>query len=222
VTYVMMEHWKKMPGLVLLLMALIPCLAEADVTVVGLFKGRAVVSVDGCHYTLKVGQSSPEGVKLISADSEAAVLEIRGKRGRYPLGRHISSHYQAAKKAEVRIVRDRHGMFKTPGTINGRPVEFLVDTGAGAVAMNAGHARSLGLSWRWTGTPIQVSTASGVATAYRITLKRVRVGPVELRDVDAWVHETDDFPQEILLGMSFLKRLEMVHKGNVLLLRSTR
>ncbi len=55
--------------------------AAADINVVALTTGKAVVSIDGGKpRTLAVGQVSPEGVKLISATSESATFEFAGKR----------------------------------------------------------------------------------------------------------------------------------------------
>jgi aspartyl protease family protein len=54
-------------------------LAGMDVRVVGLFSDRAVLLVEGRQHMLRVGQTSPEGVKLVSASSELAVLLIDGE-----------------------------------------------------------------------------------------------------------------------------------------------
>ena len=62
-----------------------------DIMVLGLFKGRAIVNIDGQRRTLKPGKPSPEGVTLISADSDVAILEVDGKQQEYKLGRHVGS-----------------------------------------------------------------------------------------------------------------------------------
>ena len=102
--------------------------------------------------------------------------------------------------------------------INGLPVGFLVDTGASSVAMNAGEARRLGIDFRVDGDSTYVSTASGVARAYRVRLDRVKVGAIELRNVEALVVDGSS-PTEVLLGMSFLQRLELMNQGDHLTLR---
>ncbi|RKZ34041.1 MAG: TIGR02281 family clan AA aspartic protease, partial [Gammaproteobacteria bacterium] len=56
-----------------------PAQAVEKVSVQALFKDMAVLVVDGKRRTLRSGQTSPEGIKLISADSKQAVLEIDGK-----------------------------------------------------------------------------------------------------------------------------------------------
>src|SRR4051812_2537694 len=67
------------------------------------------------------------------------------------------------------------------------PIKFLVDTGASTVAMNKHQAKRLGLDYKLDSVEGQASTASGIARAYYLTLKRVRVGEIELKEVPAVV-----------------------------------
>lgn len=189
----------------------------ADIVVLGLFKNKAIVQIDGKQRTLKKGKASPEGVILISADSETAILEINGKQKEFKLGRHIGSGYKQKKQAEAKIM-PVNGMYSITGFINGRPVKFLVDTGATWVAMNVHQARSLGINFRYIGKRSYVSTANGVVPIYRITLDKVRVGEIELTNVAAGVLEGNS-PTEVLLGNSFLNRVEMQRQGQVMLLK---
>ena len=189
----------------------------ADIIVLGLFKGRAIVNIDGTQRTLKIGKTSPEGVKLISADSQFAILEVDGKQQEFKLGRHVGTSFKSKENAEAKIM-PVNGMYTTAGFINGRPVNFLVDTGATWIAMNANQARSLGINFRYTGKRGMASTANGVAPIYRITLKKVKVGEIELTNVEAGVLEGSS-PSEVLLGNSFLNRVEMQRQGQVMLLR---
>ena len=77
----------------------------ADVRVVGLFKGRAVVDIDGKQRILRIGQTSPEGIRLVSADSESALLEIEGEQIRAPLDSRISARKKSRPMSEVQIRR---------------------------------------------------------------------------------------------------------------------
>ena len=190
--------------------------AAESVAVLGLFKNQALVEIDGARELIKKGEIKA-GVRLISADSKTAVLEVDGRRGTYRLGSRISSHFSKAKAREVQIWR-RHGMFSTVGSINGQTINFLVDTGASSVAMSSKDAKRLGIDYRRIGTEIRVSTASGTAKAYRVVLDRVRVGEIELRLVEAMVL-AGDHPKQALLGLTFLNRLEMQNNGQMLLLR---
>lgn len=193
--------------------------AVQGISVVGLFANKAVVRVDGRQHVLSVGQTSPEGIKLISSNPESAVLEVDGRRRSYRLGSAVSTRPSDTDDAPaVRIWPNLHGMFTTVGNIDGLPVNFLVDTGATTVAMNAGQARRLGIEFRVDGTPILVHTASGTARAWRVSLDRVQVGRIRLTNVAAVVLDGAS-PLRVLLGMSFLGRLDLRRENGALVLR---
>lgn len=191
-----------------------------NIVVLGLSKGKALINVDGKQHMLSLGQISPEGVRLIKANVNEAELEVAGKRDVYPLGQHISSNFIPAAETVVHIARNNFGMYTTTGAINSRLVNFLVDTGATSIALNAGEAKRLGIEYR-LGKPMQVSTASGTAQAFGMRLKSVKVGAIELRDVDAVVVDGSS-PEIVLLGMSFLGRLNVQHQGQLLVLKQSR
>ncbi len=118
----------------------------------------------------------------------------------------------------MRIAKGPSGSFRSPGWVNGRPVDFLIDTGASGVAMSQVEADRLGIRYRMDGQPIVVSTASGVVQGYRVDLDSVRLGGIELSRVEGIVVR-GDAPRQILLGMSFLGQLEMQQTGDLMLLR---
>jgi aspartyl protease family protein len=189
-----------------------------DLHVVALFKDRAVVVIDGSRHLLRAGETSPEGVRLVSADAAGAVFEYRGMT----LKRRLDGRTRAAQGTpaaqEYHVYRDSRGMYRSVGSINGLTVDFLVDTGASAIAMNAAQARRLGIDYLVEGSSAYVTTASDVVRGFKVTLDVVRVGAIELRNVDAIIMEGAQ-PQDVLLGMSFLGRLELVNEGNRLILR---
>lgn len=187
----------------------------AEVRIMGLFSNKAVLMIDGNRRILAAGETSPEGVKLISADSETAVLEINGQRQERRLGTHIGSSFTAAKKRSTRIT-PTGGMYMSDGRINNRSVEFLVDTGATFVVMNSQYADRLGVDYQ-EGQLGMVETASGMEKAWQVKLDSVSVGPVQVRNVDGMVLE-GAMPSKVLLGMSFLSRVEMERVGTVLVL----
>ena len=208
-----------------LLIALLVCIYPAagwaikDIHVVALFKDRVMVMIDGKQRLLRSGDSSPEGVRLVSADSVGAVFEYQGRT----LERRLDGRVHAAVDSpqgrdDVLIFRDRRGMFKTVGSINGLPVGFLVDTGASSVAMNSTQARRLGIDFRVQGEPTYVTTASDVTRAYQLKLDVVKVGAIQLRNVTAVVLDGAQ-PAEVLLGMSFLGRVAMINESDKLILR---
>lgn len=188
-----------------------------DIMVLGLFKNKAIVNIDGKQRTLKKGKKTSEGVILVFADSDTAIIEVDGREQAFKLGRQVSINYKQKQLSEAKIM-PTNGMYSTVGFINGQQVEFLVDTGATWVAMNAQQARSLGINFRYIGKRGHVSTANGIAPVYRITLNKVRVGEIELTNVAAGVLEGDS-PRQVLLGNSFLNRVEMQRQGQVMLLK---
>lgn len=119
---------------------------------------------------------------------------------------------------EVRLKADARGHFVFTGDVDGRPVTFMADTGASIVALTFEDARRAGLSPQSLDYSARVSTANGVARVAPVTLSRVRVGSITLRDVQAAVAEKGALDVN-LLGMSFLGRLESFHlRGNELVL----
>jgi len=130
----------------------------------------------------------------------------------------VSATFEQSRKREVRILRDNSGAYLTSGMINGRTVTLLVDTGASSVALNEAVARRLGIDYIRDGTLINVRTASGIVDGYVVNLDRVRLGEIELRNVTGNV-VMGDGPPHVLLGMSFLNRLQLENRGNVLVLR---
>lgn len=209
-----------MPRLVLAtLLSVFAISAQAieKVEVQGLFANKAVVLIDGQRRILAVNQVSPEGVKLVSADSYGAVLEIDGQRKKYNLGNTVSTTFAERKSQKETIYKNSSGMFMTYGRINGHAVRFLVDTGASAISMNSDQANELGVDYERSGIPTGVSTASGYVRAYRVKLGSVAVGDISQSHIDAFVIE-GSHPGPILLGMTFLERLDLEHSGNALTL----
>jgi aspartyl protease family protein len=205
------------PLILLALIASVPCaIAIEKIVVLGLFKGKAIVEIDGRKRSLTAGATSPEGVRLIAAISNEALIEVNGKPGTYTLGTHIGSTYASVSpQATVQIWPDATGMYTIDGSINQFPIKFLVDTGASTVAMNKHQAKRLGLDYKFNSVEGAATTASGIARTYYLTLKRVKVGEIELNEVPAVVVD-GDFPLVSLLGMSFLNRVGMMRNGRVL------
>jgi len=199
-------------------MLLLPAWAAAEVAVLALFKDRAVLRIDGEQRMLVVGQRSPEGVKLIAADSGSALLEIDGERRRLELGSHIDSAYAPPATREVHLWPDSRGMYRLDDAVNGKAVRFLVDTGASTIALNSEEAERLGIDYKRRGMPTRVETAAGAVPGYWLRINRVRAGEITLHNVEAVVVEGRD-PATALLGMSFLNRLEMERSGSAMVLR---
>lgn len=191
-------------------------LMAQDILVQGLFRDMVIIRVDGTRRKLSIGETSPEGIKLISSTSDKAILEVDGKQGIYSLGGEVRASFDTPDKSQA-LIRSKHGMYSISGFINRQPIDFLVDTGATWIALNENHAYKLGINFRYIGKPDLVSTASGTAKVYRIKLDNVRIGGIVLTNVDAAVLE-GNAPSVALLGMSFLNRVSMKHKGDLLVL----
>lgn len=188
-----------------------------DIQVYALFTNMAIVKIDGKQRKLRTGQTSPEGVKLISSDSEKAILEINGKQESYELGSQISFGVTERKQQEARIWQTR-GMYITPGLINNQPVDFMVDTGASWIAINRVTAQKLGINYFYEGQQGWVSTANGTVPIYKVMLDKVKVGGIELRNVEAAILDNSN-ASYILLGNSFLNRVDMQREGQMMLLK---
>jgi aspartyl protease family protein len=192
--------------------------AAPRIEVQALLGGKAILMIDGQRRALSIGQTSPEGVKLVNADSKHAVLEVDGIAETYKPGGAISLSYAKPEHHEEKIYADNRGMFHSVGTINGRTVRFLLDTGATTVAMNKSQAKQLGVDYRMNGEPIVVSTASDHVKGYRVRLNSVSLGKIKQKNVEAMVID-GNHPGPVLLGMSFLGKLKVENAGGVMKIR---
>jgi aspartyl protease family protein len=192
---------------------------SADIAVTALFSGKAVIVVDnGKPRTMSVGQSTPEGVKLLSANSESAVIEYGGKRQTLLLGQgtRVGSAAPDGGSGQVTLTADSRGHFFANGWINGSTVRFMVDTGASTIALSSDEARRLGINYL-SGPRGFAQTANGRIPVYGVKLDTVRVGDITLNNVDAIVAEGGGL-NIALLGMSFLNRMQMKRDGDTLTL----
>ena len=145
-------------------------------------------------------------MKVISTSGDQAVVEQNGKRNTLRVGDapvSIGASKSGGKGNRIVLVAGTGGHFLTAGQINGKAVQFMVDTGATSVGMGAQDAERTGINFK-VGQPVIMSTANGSVQGYRIKLDSVRVGDVEVFGVDAVV--TPQPMPYMLLGNSFLTR----------------
>jgi len=114
---------------------------------------------------------------------------------------------------EIKLKQNRSGHYVATGTINDHVSVFLLDTGATYVAIPDKIAQRLNLS---KGRPIKLSTANGISTGYKTTIKKLTLGDISLFNIKAII--TPNL-SEILLGMSALKQLEFTQRGDKLSIR---
>ncbi len=199
----------------LLLLLTLSGAARADIEVLGLFKGAALLKVDGEQKLLKVGQQW-KGVALLKADSREALADVNGERMTLNVSTRISSNFVKPGARTVRIRKNSNRQYITNATINGRGTQVLVDTGANIVAMNANTARALGVKFE-DAPRSQVATASGIVGAWSVMLESVDVGGIHVPHVQASVIE-GSFPEMVLLGVSYLQHVELREKDGILML----
>ena len=201
-------------------LALLAVAANAQspqVTLAGsLGQTKALLLIDGHPQTLAVGTTA-RGVTLRSlSDGQAEVLvagQVLLLRPGVAPSRVGGNGVVAGTGTEIVMAAGPGGHFSATGAINGKPVQFMVDTGATTVALSQAEANRIGLDWR-RGRPGLSMTAGGPVPIYAINLTSVRVGDVELSNVAAVV-----LPAEmpvVLLGNSFLNRFAMRRDNDVM------
>lgn len=194
--------------------------AQAQTVVLsGILGGKALLVVDGAPpRSVAVGQSH-QGVKVVSVQAGQALVEIGGARQTLRLGEGPVSAPPAEGEAgdQRRIVlhAGSNGHFRTPGQINGRTVNFIVDTGASVVSLSVTDADAIGLPYK-SGQTVQVSTANGITVGWRIMLSSVRLGSVDVYNVEALV--TPAPMPYVLLGNSYLTRFQMTRTNDQMVL----
>ncbi|MBS0442959.1 MAG: retroviral-like aspartic protease family protein [Proteobacteria bacterium] len=200
------------------LLCLLPALALGQsVSMSGSLGDKALLVIDGTPRTVAAG-ATVSGVKVISVSGSQTVVELGGKRQTLALGGaqvNLGGAASAGGGTTITLAAGPGGHFVSSGTINGRAVRFVVDTGATTVAMSEAVARSIGLDFA-KGERGLVNTANGQVVAHRVSLREVRVGDVTVYNVDATV--VPAMMDMVLLGNSFLSRFQMKRDADVLVL----
>ena len=190
-----------------------------SVALAGMLGSKALLVVDGSAPKTVAAGETHQGVKVISTSTDQAVIEQSGKRHTLRVGEAPvsmgGSGAAAGRGTRIVITESGGGHFMTAGQINGRAVQFMVDTGATSIAMSASDAERAGIAYK-TGQPVRMSTANGTTEGFRITLNSVRVGDVEVYDVAAVV--TPQPMPFLLLGNNFLSRFQMKRENNLMTL----
>ena len=99
-----------------------------------------------------------------------------------------------------------NGHFQINAEVNGATVSFLLDTGATRVALTAADATRAGFDVNALEYNVSISTANGSALFAAVTIPEIKVGPIVVCNVDAYIGKSG--LDSSLLGMSFLSRLK--------------
>lgn len=190
------------------------------VTLNGSMGGRqALLVIDGVPRVLGVG-ASVQGVRLVSLSETQAEVDIGGRRlllvagaSQVRVGSAAAPASGAAGAGEIVLTAGSGGHFTTAGQINGKAVTFLVDTGATAIALGQSDADRLGVNYKNAPRSF-AGTANGRVPISLVTLASVRVGEVEVANVQAVVMPMA--MEHVLLGNSFLTRFQMKRDNDVM------
>ncbi|TMH00940.1 MAG: TIGR02281 family clan AA aspartic protease [Betaproteobacteria bacterium] len=178
---------------------------------------RALLIIDGKPRAVAVG-STVNGVKLLRLDEGQAQVDVGGNVMLLRIGAapgRVGEARGGSAGSRIVLTAGLGGHFETTGSINGRSVQFLVDTGATNVSISQGEADRIGLDYR-NAPRGMTATANGAVPIHYVTLSSVRVGDVEVYQVPAVV-----FPAQlgaVLLGNSFLSRFQMKRENDILVL----
>jgi aspartyl protease family protein len=179
---------------------------------------RALVVIDGGAPAVLAAGETRDGVTLISADGDNAIVQIKGRRIHLRVGDvpvNLGTDHKAAGGSRIVLNAVAGGHFVGAGQINGISVQFLVDTGASTVVLSANEAQRIGLEYR-SGQRGLMATANGVTTSYMVRLDSIRIGDVEVFGVDATVVPSS-LPM-VLLGNTFLARFQFKQENALLIL----
>jgi aspartyl protease family protein len=139
------------------------------------------------------------------------------ERQRNP-NQEITAEYDHDRIPEVLLKQNRQGHYVADGKINGQRVTFLLDTGATGISIPQTVAKRLQLK---SGYPSQVKTANGSITVHSTNLKTVSLGAINLKALRGHINPYME-GNEVLLGMTFMRHLELTQKNQTLLLRQVR
>jgi aspartyl protease family protein len=189
-----------------------------SVALQGMMGSKALLIVNGAAPKSVAPGETHQGVKVLSTQGDQAVVEIAGKRHTLRVGdapASVGGNGDGPRGSRIVLPAGSGGHFMAQGSINGKAVQFMVDTGATSVAMGVPDAERLGIDYK-NGQLGRGSTANGIVTIWRVKLSRVRIGDVELFDVDGTVLPAA-MPY-VLLGNSFLSRFQMKRDNDQLVL----
>ena len=193
----------------------LPAAYAQSVALAGILGGKALLVVDGSAPRSVAPGGSHMGVRVVSVGRDGVVLEVAGAQRAIQLGESPVSIGGSAAGQRIVLKADARGHFINSGFINGRVMQYMVDTGASTVAIGRNDADRMGLKYQ-SGQPVRMSTANGVTQGWRMKLDSVRIGDVEVFGVEAVI--TPQPMPYVLLGNSFLTEFQMTRLNDQMVL----
>lgn len=200
-------------ALVVASIAMLAALPAWATTVYVLSVGYGDVQVrvnDRSLYVLRIGEVSPEGVRLVDVQNGMAVLEVDGRVMNMRIGQSTSS--------QTVLTSDGQGHFFTTVLINGVPVRGVIDTGATHISLGMADAQRMGINYLQGKRGVS-QTANGLTTVYVVNIAHVQVGEIAFSNITGSVAVDATAQQSpVLIGMSFLRHVDLRRSGNTMLL----
>lgn len=181
----------------------------------GILGSKALLVVDGGNPRAVAVGETHQGVKVIAVQREDVTIDVAGQRQTLRLGEAPVSVGKSGGGRRVVLTADGRGHFVSNGTINGQTMQYMVDTGASAVAIGKPDADRMGIKYQ-NGQRILMNTANGVSEGWRIKLDSVRIGDVEVFGIEAVV--TPQPMPYVLLGNSLLGEFMMTRNNQQMVL----
>jgi aspartyl protease family protein len=188
-----------------------------SVALSGVMGSKALLVVDGGAPKALAAGETHQGVKVLSVVGEQATLEIKGQRSTVRVGDapvSLGTKRDSTSSNKIVLPLGSGGHFFAQGSVNGKSMQFLVDTGATTVALGESDALRMGIDYK-KGRPVSMSTANGTAQGWLVKLSSLRIGDVEVYEVDAIVGPNMPYA---LLGNSFLSRFSMNRTSDLMVL----
>ncbi len=188
-----------------------------SVALSGVFGSKALLVVNGSAPKAVAAGESHLGVKVLSVTGEHAVLDIKGQRSTLRVGDapvSIGAQKDTTSSNKIVLPLGQGGHFFAQGMVNGKSMQFMVDTGATTVALGESDAKRMGIDYL-KGRPVRMNTANGSAQGWFVKLNSLRIGDVEVYEVDAIVGPNMPYA---LLGNSFLSRFSMNRTSDLMVL----
>lgn len=186
-----------------------------SIALAGMLGSKALLVVDGGEPRAVGPGETHRGVKVLSVTRDEATVEVLGARRLLRLGESPVALGSSGSGKRIVLMADNQGHFINTGTINGKPMKYMVDTGASVVAIGKPDAERMGIKVD-DSQKVIMSTANGSATGWRVRLNSVRLGDVEVLGVTA-VIMPEGMPF-VLLGNSFLTQFQMTRTNDQMVL----